>query len=179
MKKSVDVLKVKYTKISPNKLGNNNEINGMKEIWPFKIYQDEKNRPFFEINLGKKNKKFYPEDLLSLYLKKLFKIFFKKIICEENLEDNIYESLRLNRSFSENRNENIYLFDLEFLCRCLGLCLSILIETSKESPHITEINLEALSAAEIKYFFFNDTFNDNINFLKKFRFKYIIKRRKF
>ena len=42
----------------------------------------------------------------------------------ENLEDNIYESLRLNRSFSENRNENIYLFDLEFLCRCLGLCLT-------------------------------------------------------
>ena len=29
MKKSVDVLKVKYTKISPNKLGNNNEVNGM------------------------------------------------------------------------------------------------------------------------------------------------------
>ena len=77
----------------------------------------------------------------------------------------IYESLRLNRSFSENKTENIYLFDLEFLCRCLGLCLSILIETSKESPHITEINLEALSASEIKYFFFNDVFNDNINFL--------------
>ena len=83
----------------------------------------------------------------------------------ENLEDMIYESLRLNRSFSENKTENIYLFDLEFLCRCLGLCLSILIETSKESPHITEINLEALSASEIKYFFFNDVFNDNINFL--------------
>ena len=29
MKKSVDVLKAKYTKISPNKLGNNNEVNGM------------------------------------------------------------------------------------------------------------------------------------------------------
>lgn len=29
MKKSVDVLKTKYTKISPNKIGNNNEINGM------------------------------------------------------------------------------------------------------------------------------------------------------
>ena len=83
----------------------------------------------------------------------------------ENLEDMIYDSLRLNRSFSENKTENIYLFDLEFLCRCLGLCLSILIETSKESPHITEINLEALSASEIKYFFFNDVFNDNINFL--------------
>ena len=84
---------------------------------------------------------------------------------EEKLEDMIYESLRLNRSFSENKTDNVYLFDLEFLCRCLGLCLSILIETSKESPHITEINLEALSASEIKYFFFNDVFNENINFL--------------
>ena len=84
---------------------------------------------------------------------------------ENTLEDMIYESLRLNRSFSENKKENIYLFDLEFLCRCLSLCLSIFIETSKESPHITEINLEALSASEIKYFFFNDVYNDNINFL--------------
>ena len=84
---------------------------------------------------------------------------------EENLEDMIYDSLRLNKSYSENKDENIYLFDLEFLCRCLGLCLAILIETSKESPHITEINLEALSASEIKYFFFNDIYNDNINFL--------------
>ena len=83
----------------------------------------------------------------------------------ETLEDMIYESLRLNRSFSENKTDNIFLFDAEFLCRCLGLCLAILIETSKESPHITEINLEALSASEIKYFFFNDAYNDNINFL--------------
>ena len=83
----------------------------------------------------------------------------------ETLEDMIYESLRLNRSFSENKTDNIFLFDVEFLCRCLGLCLAILIETSKESPHITEINLEALSASEIKYFFFNDAYNDNINFL--------------
>ena len=64
------------------------EIKGMKELWPFKIYKDEKNRPFFWINLGKNSKKFYAEDLLSIYLKKLFKIFFKKIICEENLDDN-------------------------------------------------------------------------------------------
>ena len=83
----------------------------------------------------------------------------------ENLENNIFESLRLNRSFSENKKDNIFQFDAEFLCRCLGLCLSILIETSKESPHITEINLEALSAAEIKYFFFNDLYNDNMNLL--------------
>ena len=65
------------------------EINGMKELWPFKIYKDEKNRPFFWINSGKKSNKFYPEDLISYFIKKLFKIFFNKIICEENLEDNI------------------------------------------------------------------------------------------
>ena len=82
-----------------------------------------------------------------------------------NLEDIIYENLRLNRSFSEDKSNNIYQFDLEFICRCLSLCLSILIETSKESPHITEINLEALSASNIKYFFFNEVFNDNINIL--------------
>ena len=82
-----------------------------------------------------------------------------------NIEDLIYENLRLNRSFSEDKSTNIYSFDLEFICRCLSLCLSILIETSKESPHITEINLEALSASNIKYFFFNEIFNDNINLL--------------
>ena len=83
----------------------------------------------------------------------------------ESLENIVFESLRLNHSFSENKKENIFQFDAEFLCRCLGLCLSILIETSKESPHITEINLEALSASEIKYFFFNELYNDNMNLL--------------
>ena len=83
----------------------------------------------------------------------------------DNLENIIYENLRLNHSFSENNKENIFQFDAEFLGRCLGLCLSILIETSKESPHITEINLEALSASEIKYFFFNELYNDNMNLL--------------
>ena len=82
-----------------------------------------------------------------------------------NLEDLIYENLRLNRSFSEDKSQNIYSFDLEFICRCLSISLLILIETSKESPHITEINLEALSASHIKYFFFNENFNENINIL--------------
>ena len=64
------------------------EILGMKEIWPNKIYKDEKNRPFFWINFGKSDKKFYAEDLLSIYLKKLFSIFFKKISCEKYDENN-------------------------------------------------------------------------------------------
>ena len=82
-----------------------------------------------------------------------------------NLEDIIYENLRLNRSFSENKSQDIYQFDLEFICRCLSLCLTILIETSKDSPHLTELNLESLSASHIKYFFFNEDFNENINIL--------------
>ena len=82
------------------------------------------------------------------------------------LEDIIYENLRLNHSFSEDKNnQSIYSFDLEFVCRCVSFSLLILIETSKESPHITEINLEALSSSSIKYFFFNDIFNENINLL--------------
>ena len=72
-----------------------NDIYGMKEIWPFKIYKDEKQRPFFWINLGKKDKKFYAEDLLSIYFKKLFNYFFKKIICEENIEDNNITQINL------------------------------------------------------------------------------------
>ena len=74
---------------------NYDDILGMKEIWPFKIYKDEKHRPFFWIKLGKKDKKFYAEDLLSIYFKKLFNIFFKKIICEENIEDNNITQINL------------------------------------------------------------------------------------
>lgn len=43
MKKSVDVMKAKYTKISPNKLGNNNEVNGMN-------YNEVSNEDFPKLN---------------------------------------------------------------------------------------------------------------------------------
>ena len=74
---------------------NYDDILGMKEIWPFKIYKDEKHRPFFWIKLGKKDKKFYAEDLLSIYFKKFFNFFFKNIICEENIEDNNITQINL------------------------------------------------------------------------------------
>ena len=68
---------------------NYNEIKGMKEIWPFKIYSDGENeRPYIKINLIKKEKKFYIEDLLNLFLKKLFEKLFKKIIFNENEDEN-------------------------------------------------------------------------------------------
>ena len=43
MKKSVDVMKAKYSKISPNKLGNKNEGNGMN-------YNDVNNEEYPKIN---------------------------------------------------------------------------------------------------------------------------------
>ena len=68
---------------------NYNEIKGMKEIWPFKIYSDGENeRPYIKINFIKKEKKFFIEDLLNLFLKLLFEKFFKKIIISENPEEN-------------------------------------------------------------------------------------------
>lgn len=68
---------------------NYNEIKGMKEIWPFKVYSDgENDRPFIKINLAKKEKKFYIEDLLNLFLKKMFEKLFKKIIFNENQDEN-------------------------------------------------------------------------------------------
>ena len=43
---------------------NYNEIKGMKEIWPFKLYSDKDNdRPYIKITFIKNEKKFYIEDL--------------------------------------------------------------------------------------------------------------------
>ena len=68
---------------------NYKEIKGMKDIWPFKLYSDSENdRPYIKINFIKNEKKFYIEDLLNLFLKKLFEKFFKKIIIDENPDKN-------------------------------------------------------------------------------------------
>ena len=68
---------------------NYNEIKGMKEIWPFKIYSDGENeRPYIKINFNKKEKKLFIEDLLNLFLELLFEKFFKKIVVSENKEEN-------------------------------------------------------------------------------------------
>ena len=76
---------------------NYNEIKGMKEIWPFKVLSDEENgRPYITINFAKKEKKFYSEDLLNLFLKKLFEIFFSKIVVDENFDRNSKDKIILN-----------------------------------------------------------------------------------
>ena len=57
------------------------QINNDIDLWPFKLYYNEDLcRPYVKINFNKqKNRIFFFEDLLSIYLKKLFEIFFGKI----------------------------------------------------------------------------------------------------
>ena len=57
------------------------QINNDIDIWPFKLYYNEDLcRPYVKISYNKqKNRIFFFEDLLSIYLKKLLEIFFTKI----------------------------------------------------------------------------------------------------
>ena len=63
-----------------------NQINNDIDLWPFKLYYNEDLcRPYVKINYNKqKNRIFFFEDLLSIYLKKLFEIFFSRIKLMNN-----------------------------------------------------------------------------------------------
>ena len=77
---------------------NNNEIVGRKDLWPFMIYNDEKtNKPYIRIKSTNKsgdNKFIYYnfEDILTIFLKKLFQKFFNKIIIDKFDESDIIKS---------------------------------------------------------------------------------------
>ena len=57
------------------------DIKGKKELWPFKLYNvPNKNKPIIKINGANNNIYFFSiEDILYLYLKKVFEIFFDKL----------------------------------------------------------------------------------------------------
>ena len=59
---------------------NSNEIVGRKELWPFNIYNDKKtNKPYIQIKYNNNFINYYFEELLIIFLKELFTIFFNKI----------------------------------------------------------------------------------------------------
>ena len=70
-----------------------------------------------------------------------------------NIKDIIYENLRLNKTFLEDKDQNIFKFDIEYMCRCFSLSLLILIESSKENLHITEVILQEFSSHNLRFFF--------------------------
>jgi hypothetical protein len=89
------------------------------------------------------------------------KIESDKDINEDNDD---YSHIRINKSCEEGYlRQNIDQFDIEYMCRCLGLALMKHIETGKEKQHIMElINLDE------KFSFFNSVFNVNIGFFNTF-----------
>ena len=76
---------------------NSNEIKEKRELWPYKIYNNEKigekaGRPYVKGNYnGNRNKIYNFEDLLSLYLRKIFELLFNKIKIktEKNNKNNL------------------------------------------------------------------------------------------
>ena len=59
---------------------NYDEIEGKKELWPYKIYNNEKSKKPYAKGYSNehKNKIYNFEDLLSLYLRKVFELLFSK-----------------------------------------------------------------------------------------------------
>ena len=85
-----------------------------------------------------------------------------------SLEQNIFENLRLNKSMdADNINKDTLKFDIEFMCRCLGLALMKLIEQGKEKQHLTEL-YTSNENQDLKFKFFNTEFNKNLNMIKDF-----------
>ena len=181
-----------------NKDNNNNKeiFNKSKEdknnILPLKKVESSKDIKHLsepEISTKSKDSKEQPvEDIESEYLKKnnlrekdlkcITKEEAAQLLLEENnklndkkynYEQNLYETLRLNKSFDEeNRNKETIKFDIEFICRCFGLALMKLIEQSQEKEHITELYDDNEQNNKLIFPFFNDEYNNNISLLEDF-----------
>ena len=68
---------------------NYNEIVGRRDLWPFNIYNNEKtNKPYIKIKCNNNNEEKYIsydfEEILTLFLKKVFNNFFKIIIIDKS-----------------------------------------------------------------------------------------------
>ncbi len=72
--------------------------------------------------------------------------------------------IRLNKSCEVTYiRQNMDQFDIEYMCRCLGMALMKHLESSKEKSHIMELVDE-----KEEFSFFNSVFNKNTNFLLTF-----------
>ena len=55
-------------------------------------------------------------------------------------EQDFYDTLRLNKSADgEYLRQNMEQFDIEYMCRCLGLAIMKHIEEAKDKQHITDL----------------------------------------
>jgi hypothetical protein len=66
---------------------------------------------------------------------------------------------------TDNTTKDALKFDIEFMCRCLGLALMRHLEQGKEKQHITDLDTPEKA---FKFSFMNIDFNNNIHLLKDF-----------
>ena len=59
-------------------------------------------------------------------------------------------------------------FDIEYMCRCLGLAVMKHIETAKDKQHITDILTEPTTSSSTTFSFYNSTYNNKIDFIFTF-----------
>lgn len=79
-------------------------------------------------------------------------------------EQEIYENIRLTKSSEgDYLRQNLDQFDIEYMCRCLGLAIMKHIETGKDKQHITD-----LMDIKDNFSFFNSLYNSKMDFLFNF-----------
>ena len=65
-------------------------------LWPFTIYKDNNNKPYIKIKEKNEENIYYFEQILVLFIKKLFDLLFKKISIENRNNNNKETLLNLN-----------------------------------------------------------------------------------
>jgi hypothetical protein len=87
----------------------------------------------------------------------------KKVHRYEDDNDD-YSDIRLTKSCEEGYiRQNIDHFDIEYMCRCLGLALMKHLESAKDNQHI----LDLINGQE-KFSFFSSIYNTNFSFIANF-----------
>ena len=81
-----------------------------------------------------------------------------------NKEQQVYENIRLIKSSEGDYiHQNMEQFDIEYMCRCLGLAIMKHLENGKGKQHISDLmNLNE------NFSFFNSLYNSNMEFLFNF-----------
>jgi len=70
-----------------------NSTNNTYLLWPFKIYKDDNNKPYIKIKKKEGENIYYFEQILVIFLKKLFDLLFSKISIENiNINNNNRET---------------------------------------------------------------------------------------
>ena len=84
-----------------------NEVLSNNKLWPFKIYytNDEENKPYIKVNFGpQKDKVFYFENILSIFLEKMLQIIFDKVNLENSSNYNTQEKIKGDNDEQSVRN---------------------------------------------------------------------------